>query len=307
LGRIILPDESGSFPSTFADDSYADSLKASTVTVLAQFPDSSDLTWHFELLWQFRRSEVKYNDFRKRRHDLPPDLVRRVLRGLRGAVIAISDDRQHRIEMEARIVNITKKPLGLLDASIQKYFTDMIGNFADEMVLLHSPIARVERFLGESDDTFSGYSKRLGNPRNIRVFACRAVGAFVEIVDPENRRRALEALSDMRYFKSDDFDAQLMLDAQRPTRIFDKGNEKVTNMIRGLRRRVHDRLEDVHYLILPEGSGIVDEADSKVANLVGASDVAAGYARDLYESPDGLKKVSEAFDLVILNGQVVRT
>jgi hypothetical protein len=138
------------------------------------------------------------------------------------------------------------------------------------------------------------------------VFACRAVGVFVEIVDPENRRRALEALSDMRYFKSDDFDAQLMLDAQRPTRIFDKGNEKVTNMIRGLRRRVHDRLEDVHYLILPEGSGIVDEADSKVANLVGASDVAAGYARDLYESPDGLKKVSEAFDLVILNGQVVR-
>lgn len=52
-----------------------------------------NLTWHFELLSQLRRTEVKYAGFRRHRDELPADLVRRVLRGLRKAIIAISDDR----------------------------------------------------------------------------------------------------------------------------------------------------------------------------------------------------------------------
>ena len=306
VGRIILTDDAGDLPATFADDSYADRLEASTVTVLAQFPDSPNLTWHFELLSQMKRREVKYSDFRKRRNDLPPDLVRRVLRGVRAAVIAISDDRQHRVEMEARLVNITRKPLDTLDPSVEKYFRSMISQYADDMVLLYSPLFAVGQFLGDSDDDFHKYKRVLENPRNIRVFACRAVGAFIEIVKPDNRLKAIKALEDMRYFADDHFEARLMLDAQIPTRVFDKGNEKVTSVIRKLRTRVHDRIEHTHYLVLPEGSGIVEEEDSHVANLVGASDIAAGFGRDLYESSDGLKKVCEAFDLVILNGQIVR-
>lgn len=70
--------------------------------------------------------------------------------------------------------------------------------------------------------------------------------------------------------------------------------------------RVHSRLEQTHYVVLSACSGIVGEEDSKVANLIGASDIAAGYARELYESSDGLKRVTEAFDLMIVNGRVVR-
>jgi hypothetical protein len=61
--------------------------------------------------------------------------------------------------------------------------------------------------------------------------------------------------------------AQLLREAQIPTRVFDEvdeGNEKVRNLIRGLRRGVHDRLEDVHYLLLPEGSGVVEEENWRV-------------------------------------------
>jgi len=40
--------------------------------------------------------------------------------------------------------------------------------------------------------------------------------------------------------------------------------------------------------------------DSKISTEVGASDIAAGYARDLYESADGGRKVADAFDLAFL-------
>lgn len=307
MGRIILPDESGRFPSTFADDSYADNLKVSTVTVLAQFPDHADLTWHFELLSHLRRREIKYAGFRRYRDQLPRDVVRRVLRGLRKAVIAISDDREHRLKMQAILENVAKKPLRSLDPHIQDYFDRVISRYADEMVLLHSPLWQVETFLGGGDiDDFRRYVKTLENPRNVRVFACRATGAFFEVIDPNSKRKALDELAEFRYFSRGSLQSRLMQAAGVPTRVFDKGNEKVSGLIRSLRQEVHNRIEQTEYLLIPEGVGIVEEMDSKISTEVGASDIAAGYARDLYESPDGGRKVADAFDLALLNGEVLQ-
>src|SRR4029453_7508382 len=91
-----------------------------------------------------------------------------------------------------------------------------------------------------------------------------------------------------------------------PTPVFDKGNEKVSGLIRSLRQGVHDRIEETEYLLIPDGVGIVEERDSKISTEVGASDIAAGYARDLYESPEGGRKVADAFDLAFLNGEVLQ-
>ena len=88
-----------------------------------------------------------------------------------------------------------------------------------------------------------------------------------------------------------------------PQRTFDKGNELVTNQMRKLRREVQGRLESQHGLLMP-AAGSIEEADSKESVFVGASDLAAGYAREL--STDGLTRVRDAFDLVVLNGEVLR-
>lgn len=308
MGRIILTDDAGYVPSTFADDSYADSIKTSTVTVLAQFPEHVDFTWHFSLLSKLRKREAKYADFRRNRESLPPELVRSVLQGVRKAIIAISDDRQHRIEMTATLENISGRSLKGLAPEVRKYFEGVVSKYADEMVLLHSPLSQVEHYLGADDDSvnFDRYLKTLENPRNVRIFACRAAGAFFEVIDPDSRKKAIDRLYEYRYSSMNQLQSQLLYHAGIPTRVFDKGNQKVTNLIRKLRQDVHDRIESTEYLLLPDSSGIVEEADSKESKEVGASDIAAGYARELYESSEGTKKVTDAFDLVILNGQVLK-
>jgi len=308
VSQIILPDEQGQLPSTFADDSYADDLRISTVTVLAQFPSHVDLTWHSALLVQMRRREVKYNDFRKYRDSLPTQLVRDVLRGLRKAIVVISDDLEFRRRMAGMLENLAGKKVAAMDLSLQSFFANSVAQYADEMVLLHSPLARVEDFVGHGfeSDNLQRYRNTLKNPRNVRVFACRTTGAFVEVINPETRRKAIAALEEYRYFSTDRFESVLMRAAGAPRRVFDEGNRKVTDLVRGLRQSVHDRLEAAEFLLLPDGFGGVAEAGSDLEPAVGASDIAAGYARDLYESADGRRKVSDAFDLAFLNGSILR-
>jgi uncharacterized protein YbgA (DUF1722 family) len=153
VGRIILTDSPDYVPTTFADDSYAPSIQVSTVTVLAQFPMLVDFSWHFALLARLKRREVKYADFRRNLDSLSPDLVRSVYRGLRKAIIAISDDAQHRQDMTAILENIAGKTLDSLDPSIRAYFEEKIAAYADEMVLLHSPLWDVKDYLGEAETT----------------------------------------------------------------------------------------------------------------------------------------------------------
>jgi hypothetical protein len=73
-----------------------------------------------------------------------------------------------------------------------------------------------------------------------------------------------------------------------------------------LRRFVHDRFKDVHYFVLPPGSGLVSEVSSKLLEEVAVSDIAAGYARDLYASSYGIRRVREFFRLAFLNGTMLK-
>jgi hypothetical protein len=307
VGKIILPDENGAPPMTWADDSYAPSLSESTVTVVAQFPNDADMTWHLALLTQFGRTEVKYRDYSRGVGSLPSDLVRRVMHGVRRALIIISDDSEHRREMTSDIENLTRTPFTKMAPNLQSYFGNVVSNFADEMVLLYSPLPRIGDFLGLDEDDVWKYKAKLENPRNVRVFACRTTGAFAEIVDPSLRAKAVGQLEEIRYFDHDRSETQLMRSANVPTRVFDEGNKKVTDIIRKLRRSVHKRLESTDYLLVPEPLGETTEATSSLVRQVGASDIAAGLARALYESSDGRTKVADAFDRVILNGHLIRS
>lgn len=311
MGRIFIPDEFGGPPATFGDDSYPDNPNLGHVTVYAQFAGDADLTWHFDLMLRLKKTEVRYRHFRQARNDLSADLVRRVLRGVWQATIAIADDRPHRAKATRLLEEITRKPLRTLDPIVRARLTDIAERHVNDLVLLSSPLLRLTQIIGETLDPpeppIREYVKALKHARNIRIFACRTVGTFIELLDPQHRQKALELVRrTQRYASADELEAELLHKAQIPARIFDLGNEKVTNVIRHLRHAVHDYLEDVHYLVVPEGAGVIDERDSSLAGEVGASDIAAGCARDLYESSDGRAKVIDAFRLVVLNGHVLR-
>ena len=78
----------------------------------------------------------------------------------------------------------------------------------------------------------------------------------------------------------------------------------MTNVIRSLRHQVAGRLYDANGIEI--GTAPVVESNSKESRHLGAGDLAAGYARELYMSSHGLNKVRDAFDLVVLNGEVLR-
>ncbi len=307
MGKIILPDKWGSFPATFADDSYPDNPKVEGVIVTAQLREHSNIGWYFELVRRFRR-EVKYGDFKKHILGTGSEIERGILQGIRDAVVFIADPFEYRFEIEERIRQIIRKPVAELGAEARGFFQGLVDQYTDEMILVHSPLLTVDRFLGRHIERadLAYYRRVLEKPRNIRIFASRSMGAFFEVVDPESRKRVLETLWDRRYIMAGVLEAHLLQAAGIPHRFFDEGNVKATGLIRKLRRCVHDRLKDVHYFVLPPGSGLVSEVSSKVVEEVAVSDIAAGYARDLYASSDGIRRVREFFRLAFLNGTMLK-
>jgi hypothetical protein len=55
----------------------------------------------------------------------------------------------------------------------------------------------------------------------------------------------------------------------------------------------------------PLSEGAIEQVSADVAMLQ-AADLAAGYARELYNAHEGLRRVCEEFKGVILNGSMVR-
>ncbi len=87
----------------------------------------------------------------------------------------------------------------------------------------------------------------------------------LKVIDPDSRRKALDEHAEFRYFSRESLQSRLMQAAGVPTRVFDKGNEKVSGLIRSLRQEVHDRIEETEYVLIPEGVGILEEMDSKIS------------------------------------------
>jgi hypothetical protein len=293
VSGIILTDA----PGTFADESYGDNPKRDTVMVLGELKGNVDLTWHAALLAKVKKQEIKWGQFRQRQDALPPELVKSVYVGMRSALIVISDDREYRATYKDALEESLKVDLSKLAPDMQEKLVTSGNPWVDRMVLVHSPLWEVNAFLGgdEVRDDFDEHVKYLENSRNVRFLATRVTSAFFETIDPDEDGKTPGVVDPERWRLSA---------AITPVRTFDRGNEKVTNVIRGLRQQGAGRLYDADGVEI--GTAAVTEASSKESRHVGAGDLAAGYARDLYLSADGLNKVRDAFDLVVLNGEVLR-
>jgi hypothetical protein len=77
--------------------------------------------------------------------------------------------------------------------------------------------------------------------------------------------------------------------------------------INHLKDTLREHLQDKGLIVLPDGvpEGALEQSSADVTMLQ-AADLAAGHARELYLSTEGIRRVCEEFKAVILNGSMIR-
>ena len=307
MGRIILTDVPDPFATTFADDHYHPDLKNEHIKVVAQLPNWADVRWYHDLVRRLRH-EVKGGWVAEHWEAIGSDIRDAINRCIREALITISDSSMERLEIRAEIENQIGRPIDKLDHPMRKKVELFVDERLELGALFDSPGYRALRYVEGDTFDITKLRRKLGNAHNVHLFAARVAAALAEYLDPDHRRRAIEAMIDRRYFLNDELTALFMADAVAPNRTFDQGNTKVVNLIQEIRTDVAERIRGSEqlWLLLPAGSGTTTEADSRKSPHVAAADIASRIAGDLYQTVDGLRKVLERFRMVILNGSVIR-
>lgn len=325
MSEIILTDDPNpTISSTFLDDSFQrDDLYAPVV--VARIPADADLRWHADVVMRLaRRSrELKASRVLKHLNELPVDLQRAVKRTIRESCISILDPRVYTFQFERMLSGVSDR---LGSAGMARIRQQFLSEFVRNEVLWDSPAWRIQRMLfpeplfdlsevyGVSsaydvdDSLFDTLRKKLRKPHSVRLFGARSAAAFAELLDPAERASVVRDIEDdQRYFFRQDLDATVFLRHQSTRQVFDEGDRVTVDAIGLLRESANDAIQRnprMRWLLTLKGE--VTEGKSNASPELQAADVAAGYARRLYESEDGLKKVCVEFRQVLLNGTLVR-
>lgn len=325
MSRIILTDDPAtSISSTFLDDSYHRDDPYAPV-VVARIPADADLRWHDDVVARLapRYRELKAARVLKHLSELPADLQRAVKRTIREACISILDPRVYTFQFEQMLSRVGGRYESTVKAQIRQQF---LSDFVRDEVLWHSPAWRIQRMLFpeplfdlsdvygvssayEMDDSlFDVLKKKLRKPHAVRIFGARSAAAFAELLDPAERARVLRGIeADQRYFFWQDLDATVFLRYRSTRQVFDEGERTTVDAIELLRESADEAVHrNPRMRWLLGESGEVTEGASHLTPELQAADVAAGYARRLYESDDGLMKVCIEFRQVLLNGTLIR-
>jgi hypothetical protein len=323
--KIILTDEpSASISSTFLDDSFHREDVYSPVAV-ARIPADADLRWHGEVVARLARKSRELKASRVLNHlsDLPVDLQRAIKRTIRESCVSILDPRVYTFQFERMLSGVGDR---LGSSGIAQIRQQFLSQFVRDRVLWDSPAWRIQRMLFpeplfdladvygvssafEVDDSlFNTLKKKLRKPHTVRLFGSRSAAAFVELLDPAERADVLRDIdADQRYFFWQDLDATVFLRHRSTRQVFDEGDRVTVEAIDVLREGANDAIQrNPRMRLLLTSRGEVTEGTSDASPELQAADVAAGYARRLYESDDGLKKVCIEFRQVLLNGTLVR-
>ncbi len=325
MSEIILTDDPNpTTSSTFLDDSFHRDDPYAPV-VVARILAAADLRWHADVVTRLaRRSrELKASRVLKHLNELPADLQRSIMRTIRESCISILDPRVYTFQFEQMLSGIGDR---LGTAGMARIRQQFLGDFVRNEMLWDSPAWRIQRMLfpqplfdlaevyGVSsaydvdNSLFDTLKKKLRKPHSVRLFGARSAAAFAELLDPAERAAVVRGIeADQRYFFWQDLDATVFLKHRSMRQVFDEGDRVTVDAIGLLRESANDAIRRnprMRWLLTLEGE--VTEGTSDASPELQAADVAAGYARRLYESEDGLKKVCLEFRQVLLNGTLVR-
>lgn len=324
--QILLTDGPAPVPATFSDDSFESVANPYAPVVVARLPSGLDLRWHSDVVDRLARAsrEIKASRLLKYWADLPRDLRAAITRTIREATISIVDARAYQLEFDDMLVRVIR---GAGEEILSRIRGQFLAAYVADRTLWNSPAWRIQRMLygddpltlevnqiygissaNEYDDSlFQSLRTQLQKQHNIRLFGARSAAAFVELADPEERVRAIEQLWDRRYFMPFDVDLTILARTDSTHHVFDEGNRPSVEAIGTLRTAARKavRRRERWSITLPRSGGQSEES-SRTRRELQAADIAAGYARRLYESDEGLKKVCLEFRRVLLNGTVVR-
>lgn len=255
------------------------------------------MTWHAALRVHMRKPEVKYAHFRNALKSLPGDLVTRVRAGMSQALVVIVDDNEHMTRFRAAIENQVGTRLQDMQRKLRAAMELQIDQLAGAQLLLESPLGQIQILTGAVD--VADMASRLGKRRNNAVTAARASAAFEEMLAPVAERWRIGKHG---LFVNEHPDIEVLRRGLKISRVFDIGNDLATGSLRQLRQELEFRYRDEFD---EDPSGVTVDADSRQSAHVGAGDLAAGWARELYGSDEGLRRVTDVFRRVVLNGKAV--
>lgn len=322
MSTIILTDDpSRTRVSTFSDDSYQPYTQNAPV-VVARIP-ISDLRWHKDVVERLARrgGEVKASRVLRHWDGLPHDLRRAIKTTIREARISILDPRSYAFEFDGMLSRAAR---GLGSDVRQRIRKQFLFKYVRDRVLIDSPAFRIQQMLFpdpmldlsevygvssadiRNDSLFKELRKKLQKPHTVHLFGARSTVAFAEILDPEEQANALRKMQEGGFFARDSVDASIFRKHRATRHVFDEGNSATVGAIEFLRQTAETAVKRLdRFPLMLEGEGEIIEKPSTYSPELQAADLAAGYARQLYESHDGLKKVCLEFRQVLLNGTVV--
>lgn len=325
MSQIILPSGSGPpLPSSYSDDSYR-SGDANAPIVVARILSGVDLRWHKDVVEKLaRRSrELKASRVLNSLNELPVDLQRAIKSTIREARISILDPKAYTLEFDRLLAQAIGQ--GIATEVRERFRRRFLADYIRDGVILDSPAWRVQRMLfpeplfdlsevygidtarHDDDGLFRELRKKLQKPHSVLLFGARSTAAFAELMDPEERSKVLKNRAETGDWLVRNPDIDVFLKHRGTSHVFDEGNRPTVDAIRFLRDsadRAAQRQERVPLVLL--NAGETTEKSSLASPELQAADLAAGYARRLYESQDGLKKVCLEFRQVLLNGSLVR-
>ena len=307
---------------TFADDSFT-IVDPRGLVVVGQVPQLAGLTWHQELV-RVCGPDLKWAKVRHRWPDLSADLRRAVMRDLRDALISVVDPSLYRFDLKNLMINAVGQPESAWPAAFRDWAEEELASWEIREVLADSPASRIQRYLTMPDillgddsvgsesvkdeSPLATFSDAFQKPHNARLFGARSAAAFADLFDRQQWIRVIEdVIRDMRYVGPGYIGRRVLAVGERTQRVFDEGNAPSVLAIGELKNTVRTHLENEGLIVRPDRvpQAVLERSSAGVAMLQ-AADLAAGYARDLYLSNDGIKRVCEEFKGVILNGSMVR-
>jgi hypothetical protein len=294
---------------TTLDDSYL-GTGLRDFLVVAQVPNDMDIRWFDELRYKLKRpGEIKAKDVLRNWDSFDRQLQTAIKRGISRAEIAIYDPRPYFEPYENSIRKIWPE----LTRKTQQEIGTKISNLVQKSILQQPRVLSILRQLNRNALDEEKLRRRLKKPHNVKTFVERSICAFIKVYDENIWEEAYQELLAQRFifpqdslspeFKStNNVYSKVLLKSLRADRYFDEGNFVSTKEIIKLREAVSRELE---FFISPRENtvGRIVEINSESSAHAQISDIAAGYARYLYQQNERMRKLKDHFKSVIYNGR----
>jgi len=326
---------------SFADESWRGN-QWFRPKVLAHILSDKDLGWFFELVKITKEKNLYPGELKA--HiviDLLPELDyklrNRIWQDLQNVIIIITDPREYLSTMGIKIyedgafqLKIEKRNI-MIEPNDENYiyFVNSLQDYLSGRILLDSPISDIAHSISEiwfnfdifpaNVDSFFPNSilntilskmnkketkKKIIN--SIKLFL-RSHSAFFELRDPETKNKVLEKIKQKRpIFVSAYYHYELLSQSLSYDRFFDEGHSQSITIIKNIQDILiqafnkHQIFCDSTPILPPK----IIELDSKKDIRIQAADVAAGIARNIYETK-GIKGLKERFNYIIFNGRKI--